>query len=122
MTHKDVGRLFSRILQERMQLKRDLGEFSRHRSRIAPTISGSVIGANTREARYPWLYKMPSLRGHFESRLKDNSWASFASAIDIELVTANVNHLSLLVESARIFPGLNSLIKNPGHGEEHSDC
>jgi len=110
MAQKYVGRCFVRISQKGVQLLRELRKRSRHRTGITPAISGSVIGANTSETRYFGLYKSPPQRGYSESGHKDDSRASIASAIDIEIVTANFNRLSNLVEPACVCPGLNSLI------------
>jgi hypothetical protein len=60
-------------------------------TRIAPSVTGSIVGADSSELRDFGLYGTPFERAVREPRLRDDRWAALAGASDVESMAVDIH-------------------------------
>src|SRR5439155_17875252 len=84
---------------------------------IAPTEISAVIPARPRKCGYATLGWRPDVSRRCASTHENYGWTAFASAVDVERSTTNVNRTPNLLEHATITPLADVLVQ--GGADQH---
>ena len=92
--HENKRSMLTQFFEGVSQLQIYLGQGARHRPRIAPGVSGTIVSADASKPRNLGLNEYPVKRKVAESILHNDSGTAFSRAIHVKVVATQVDEPS----------------------------
>src|SRR5947209_7015761 len=119
MSNEQVRTAYLCMHKQQMQFFYDLLACARAWPRIAPSIAGSIIGADACEVCHCWLNLAPIKRGSSEPCIENYRWTARPGTVDVEPVAPNIDEFPWSGVVRSVKRAGNGLIGQPQQQKSH---